>query len=55
MNISGLRNVLQLRGFHTSTDAHGVHNIFAAYFSSKEGHVPWQDKYAHVDDLENDP
>ena len=51
LNISGLHNVPRLRGFHTSTDACGVWNIFAAYFSSREGHVPWQDKYTHVDDL----
>ncbi len=41
-------------GYHSGMQAHAVHNIFTAYFPSREGHVPWQDVYAHVDDLQDD-
>ncbi len=44
LNISGLQNVPRLHGFHSGIDACGVWNIFATYFSSKEGPAPWQDK-----------
>ncbi len=42
-----------LPGYHTSTEARQVWNIFATYFCSKEGFVPWQDKAAHISDLKD--
>ncbi len=41
-------------GYHAGMEARGVRNIFAAYFSSNEGHVPWQDEYVWVQDLDDD-
>ena len=35
-------------------EARAVRNIFASYFTSQEGHVPWQDTYMHVEDLVDD-
>ncbi len=40
--------------YHSGMEARAVRNIFASYFTSKEGHVPWQDEYAHADDLDNE-
>ncbi len=53
LNISGLAGVPQMCGFHAGMEARAVRNIFASYFTSREGHVPWQDYFAYVDDLED--
>lgn len=51
LNVSGLRGVPRMRGYYSGIEARAVRNIFASYFSSREGHVPWQDHYACVEDL----
>ena len=51
LNISGLKGIPKMYGYHAGMEARAVHNIFTAYFSSKEGHVPWQVEYTCVQDL----
>ena len=51
-NISGLSGIPGMCGYHSGMEARAVHNIFATYFTSREGHIPWQDEYARVEDLE---
>ena len=51
-NEKGLHSMRTLPGYHTGMDAMHIHNMFAAYFCSQEGHIPWQDEYAMVTDLE---
>ncbi len=50
---TGLLPFPNLPGYHTSTEARQVCNIFTTYFRSKEGFVPWQDKCAHISDLKD--
>ena len=47
----GLQPVAPLPGYHTSKEAHQSRNLFATYFQSKEGYIPWQDKYSCITDL----
>ncbi len=54
LNVSGLKGIPKMRGFHSGMELWAVRNIFTTYFCSKEGHIPWQDQYACADDLEDD-
>ncbi len=54
LNVSGLHGIPRVRGFHSGMEPRAVRNIFTTYFMSKEGCVPWQEQYVHVDDLPND-
>ncbi len=40
-------------GYHTGKEACKVRHLFACYFCSKEGFILWQDKCAHVSDLQD--
>ena len=53
LNVSGIKGILRMRGYNSGMEAQAVQNIFASYFSSKEGHIPWQDEYVRVEDLDN--
>ncbi len=50
---TGLLPLPLLPGYHTSFEACQTRNLFAMYFHSKEGYIPWQDKCAHVTDLQD--
>ncbi len=54
LNVSGLQGVPRIHGYHSGMEPHAVRNIFAMYFTSKEGHIPWKDEYACVQDLLHD-
>ncbi len=40
-----------LPGYHTGQNARQTRNLFATYFRSAEGYIPWQDKSMHVTDI----
>ena len=53
LNVSGLKDIPRICGYHLGMEAWAVRNIFTMYFTSWEGHVPWQDEYSWVADLDN--
>ncbi len=48
---AGLIPILPLPGYHTGQEARQTCNLFATYFHSAEGYIPWQDKSTCVTDL----
>ncbi len=47
----GLFDILPHPGYHTVKEARQVCNLFATYFRSPGGYIPWQDKCTRVTDL----
>ncbi len=48
---AGLVPLPPLPRYHTGLEAQQAQNLFAVYFWSKEGYIPWQDKFARDTDL----